>query len=344
MNDFQFQSNKRYIEGQTDYDDLITKAIGVTLKTKQPVSNDLNSAQKKEYKDEKLNEIKNKLESVGYIPTAQILYSIKNSMLLNMPILVEGEPGVGKTSLACAMAKAYDMELIKVQFYEGITNSDILYEYDYPKQMLYMNAIRDNINQDLKGLSANEALEKLSNNGINFFGKEFLIERPLLKAISGNKKKILLLDEIDKAQEDTEYLLLEILDTYSISIPEYGTIKCNPDCMPIIFLTSNRYRELSDALKRRCIYLYIEPKTIEETSEIIAKKAHVSDEFAQKVASKINEIRKLDLKQKPSISDSINWAISLMSTIGAFDNVESTLGTIIKNKTDMDIIKKARIL
>lgn len=299
--------------------------------------------------DASLLDIKTRLEKEGYIATDIILYTIRNAMMLHMPILVEGEPGVGKTSLANALAKGYGLELIKIQFYEGISNNDILYEYDYPKQMLYMNAIRDNINMDLKGLDANSALKKLSENGIDFFDKNFLIERPLLKAISGDKQKVLLLDEVDKTSEETEYLLLEILSDYTITIPEYGTIKCNPNAIPIVFLTSNNYRELSDALKRRCLYLYIEPKNIDESKKIIAAKANVSNEFALKVAQKVEEIRKLNLKQKPSISDSINWALTLMNGMGidVFNDEKAliaSLGTILKNKTDIDLVKKAGIL
>lgn len=359
-----FFSGRAYIEGQTDFSSILaainsesknseTRGENHPEKIDKQIKEEINTSEKqiveKTRDTSDLDEIRNKLEENGYIASNTILYTIKNALLLNMPILIEGEPGVGKTSLAKAFAAAYDMELIKIQFYDGITNSDILYEYDYSKQMLYMNAIRDNISNDLRGLSPNEALEKLSSSGVNFFGENFLIQRPLLKAISGDKRKVLLLDEIDKTSEETEYLLLEILGDYTITIPEYGTVKCNPDNIPVVFLTSNNYRELSDTLKRRCLYLYIEPKTVEESKKIIAAKANVSEEFAKLVASKIEEIRKLNLKQKPSISDSINWAITLMNSIGidAFDDnqaVAETLGTILKNKADIDMVKRTNII
>lgn len=340
MNEQIFNYKKPYQPDQTDFGELMMNAKKEEECIKKIVPVDLPSD---------FNELKSQLEDVGYIPTNQILYSLKTASMLGMPILIEGDPGVGKTSLAKAVSKIMKSELIKVQFYDGITNSDILYEYDYQKQMLYMNAIKKNINSELDGLDANQALKKLSSNGINFFGKDFLIERPLLRAISGGNNT-LLLDEIDKSSEETEYMLLEVLETFSITIPEYGTIECPPENRPMVFLTSNKYRELSDALKRRCIYLYIEPKTAEETKEIIAKQARVPEEFAYQVAKKVESIRGLNLKQKPSISDAINWAIALMSLFGIncndiFKNkaeVKATLGTILKNKADIEAA--ARIL
>lgn len=340
MNEQILNYKKPYQSDQMNFDKFLLDAKKEEEQTKKVIPADLPSD---------LNELKLQLDGAGYTATNQILYALKIASSLGMPILIEGDPGVGKTSLAKAVSKIMGSELIKVQFYDGITNNDILYEYDYQKQMLYMNAIKENINMELQGLSANEALERLSSNGINFFGKEFLIERPLLKAISGGKNT-LLLDEIDKASEETEYMLLELLDTFSITIPEYGTIECPPENRPMVFLTSNRYRELSDALKRRCIYLYIEPKTAEETKEIIAKQARVPEEFAYQVAKKVESIRGLNLKQKPSISDAINWAIVLMSLVGVantdiFKNkaeVKATLGTILKNKADIE--SAARIL
>ena len=340
-----FSSGNAYKEDNTDLRSLLETANNNLMKDEKKSS----SIQNNEEIPKELLDIYNRLVAEKYIPNLSILYTIKNAMLLHMPILIEGEPGVGKTSLAKAIASAFSYDFLKVQFYEGITNNDILYEYDYAKQMLYMNAIRENIKEELKGLSSNDALQKLSVNGINFFSKDFLIERPLLQSINGTKKSVLLLDEVDKTSEETEYLLLEMLSEYSITIPEYGTIKCPDDKIPLVILTSNGYRELSDALKRRCLYLYIEPKTIEESQQIIMEKAHVSEEFAQKIATKVDEIRKLDLKQKPSISDSINWTITLINTIGgnAFDDKNSlitSLGTILKNKSDIDLVKRSGIL
>jgi len=338
---------KPYKEDSFDFAEFLKKTDSATPINILPKKNN-DKPSNNNVAPKALLDIEEKLRSVGYIPNTQILYTLKNAMLLDKPILIEGDPGVGKTSLAYAYAQAYGLEIIKVQFYSGITNNDILYEYDYAKQMLYMNAIRDNINSELSGLSANDALKKLSQNGIDFFGKEFLIERPILKSISGNKKCVLLLDEIDKSDEEVEYMLLEVLDTYSITIPEYGTVKCKDDAKPIVFLTSNRYRDLSQAMKRRCLYLYIEQKTLDETTEIIMENANVPPEFAMNVAKKIIRIRKLNLKQNPSISDAISWALALLNGMGidAFDdeNLDKTLGILLKNKSDIETVRKSGVL
>lgn len=294
-----------------------------------------------------ITQLENAFKSIGYIPNKQILYTVLNAIKLKRPILVEGEPGVGKTELAKAISQVCSLEFLRIQFYEGISNSDILYEYDYPKQLLYMNAIKDNIYESIKGLQPQDALNKISSS-IDFYGKDFLIERPLLKSINNSSQKVLLLDEVDKTSEETEYLLLEILSDFTMSIPELGkTIKCEEDNIPIVILTSNNYRELSDALKRRCLYLYIEPKTVDEMKDIIAVKANVDEEFARKVAEKVNCIRDLNLKQKPSVSEAIVWASSLIMNIkdDTFDqDLTDTLGVLLKNKSDIDIVKKSGIV
>lgn len=287
-------------------------------------------------------EIIGMLSEARYVASSQIAYTIMIAMKTGMPILVEGAPGAGKTSLAQSIAKALKKELIRVQFYEGISSSEILYEYDYPRQLLMMNAIKENIRDEIGNLSAQEALAKVSTD-INFYGEEFLIERPLLRAINGKGQKVLLLDEIDKCTEETENLLLEVLSEFSISIPELGkTVCCDDEHKPLVILTSNNYRELSDTLKRRCLYLYIPMQTPDEAAKIIALKANVPEKFALRVANEVAEIRKYKLKQKPSISESITWAASLLSTLGedAFapshrKEIVCSLGVLLKNQVDI---------
>lgn len=289
-----------------------------------------------------LSILKENLIKVGYIPTDQILYTVRNAMILDRPILVEGKPGVGKSSLAKALSESLKLELLRVQCYEGITSEDILYTYDYPRQLLYTNAIKDTINKNISGLSIKEALLKITQD-IDFYGPEFLIERPVLKAINGDKRKVLLIDEIDKCSEEIEYLLLEVLSDYSMSIPELGkTIVSEEDCRPIVLLTSNRTRELSEALKRRCLYLFIDTQPVEEIAKIIKMKAGSSEDFSKEVAENVAQIQGMRLKQKPSVSEAILWARCLKETLGedAFKDgnkkeIVKTLGVLLKNEKDV---------
>lgn len=284
------------------------------------------------------------LAAGGYVANDQIAYTILNAMQLHVPVLLEGEPGVGKTELAKALSKALNMELIRVQFYEGITNRDIMYEYDYARQMLTTVALEQSIQENCEGMSIRETQEKIKSE-IDIYDESFLIERPLLRAINGRGQKVLLLDEIDKTSEETEYALLELLSDFSMSIPELGkTVTCPEDQIPIVFLTSNNTRELSDALRRRCLYLYMPNKTIEELTDIIHMKADVPEGFARKVAELIADVRELDLKQRPSVSEGISWAKVLMNQFGdvALDKEKlgASIGVIAKNKGDCETIQK----
>lgn len=289
------------------------------------------------------NEWYTALAGAGYIANDQILYTVMNAITLGCPILVEGEPGVGKTELAKAVAAALELPMLRVQFYEGITNRDLMYEYDYARQMLTTVALQSAIRSETDGLSISETQDKIKNE-VDIYDESFLIQRPLLAAINGQGRKVLLLDEIDKTSEETEYALLELLSDFSMSIPELGrTVTCPPDQIPVVFLTSNNSRELSDALRRRCLYLYMPNKTIEELSAIIHAKAEVSDKFATHVAEQLQKIRELDLKQKPSVSEGIAWAKVLMNQFGDIDNIPgselaASAGIIAKNKGDLETV------
>ena len=205
-----------------------------------------------------LTEIHEGLRNNGYISNKYIDFAVAGAMS-GTPLLVEGDPGVGKTFLAYATAKMLGLELLRVQFYDGLSYDKILYDYDYQKQLLSIQAIQGVLKASFDGKGVQESLDAAGE--IDFYGRSFLIERPILKAISGKQRYVLLLDEVEKASEEIEYTLLEVLENFSITIPQYGTITCPEDMRPIVFLTSNRYRDLSQALKRRCNYLYIQQKS-----------------------------------------------------------------------------------
>lgn len=297
------------------------------------------------------DDIRDILISQQYIPSKEIIYTLYNAIKLNMPILICGPAGTGKTQIAKTLRDALNLELVRVQCYEGLDYSKTLYEWDYPKQMLTINALQSVIKEDVEGLSLDESINSF-NKSTNFFDDRFLLERPLLKSINGSGRKILLIDEIDKSDEEFEALLLEFLGEFSVTIPEYKTIECPEDQRPIVILTSNDVRELSDALKRRCAYLYIDYPTEELEANIIEKKAKVDKEFSKKVAHAVANIRSLDkIKQKPSISESIVWAESLMMNLNADDfvkenkdEIDLSLNMLLKNKKDIEIVKDSNYL
>ena len=288
-------------------------------------------------------EIENALKSVNYIPSKAISYAISGCVNDKIPLLIEGEPGSGKTTLAKAVAEMLNIPLYRVQFYDGITADKILYDYDYQKQLLTIESIKSALENNLKDKNIDEAINLVKD--INFYGKEFLIKRPILKSISENQRCVLLLDEVEKSSEEIEYTLLEMLDEFSLTIPQYGTITCKDEFKPIVFLTSNNYRDLSNALKRRCNYLYIENKSKEEILNIIKLKAQVSEKLAKGVADSLYEIQKLALKQTPSIFEGILWANYLASNFqDNFDEIDNTIFILAKNNDDKKQILNTGIL
>lgn len=291
-----------------------------------------------------ISKIDKGLRNVNYIPTKAIDYAILGAINDNFPLLIEGDPGVGKTCLAKAVASMLDLPFYRVQFYEGLTADNILYDYDYQKQLLTIEAIKSSLESELKGKNIADAINIAKN--IDFYGKDFLIERPILKSINSNNRCVLLLDEIDKSSEEIEYTLLEMLDEFSITIPQYGTIKCREDCKPIVFLTSNNYREMSDALKRRCNYLFIKRKTKEEIIEILKLKANISEKLAIGVANCMSKIATLNLKQEPSIAEAIDWATYLQNNFDESnkDDIDFSICMLAKNAEDTKIIKKSGVL
>ena len=284
--------------------------------------------------------IKEKLSEVNYSTTKDIDYAVDISMTLNKPLLIEGSPGVGKSSLAKAVADALGLPFIRVQLYDGLTDDKILFDYNYQKQLLTLEAVKPFIEEKYKGEELQDIVKGVSSE-LDFYGKDFLIERPVLRAINGKGKKVILFDEIDKAPEEIEYMLYEFLENYSITIPEYGEIKCPEDQKPIVFLTSNNYRQLSGALKRRCNYLYIKEKTAQEIIDILKLKAGVDEDLAEGISKCIIEVNKNEnVKQKPSISEAIEWSRFLKEKEEVTkDDVIGSLSVIAKNYKDYNSIK-----
>jgi MoxR-like ATPase len=300
-----------------------------------------------------LMEIKSKeqlaqlLKETGYIANKQITDTLYYAMHLNSPLLLEGFAGTGKTYLAQSIASALNTRLIRVQCYEGLNYSDILYDWDYSKQILASQLLQHSVKEEVAGLSLKEAIGKIDTD--SFYCSKFLLKKPLLDAITSDKRTVLLIDEVDKMDAETEAVLLEFLGELSITIPSIGTVKCKRGNEPIIILTSNGARNLSEALKRRCMYLFLEYPSEHIETTIIATQANVSENFANQVAKAVSRIRSSgSLKQKPSLAESITWAKCLALNLGVDANMLSvpktelnaTLPVLLKNKGDIDKAQK----
>ncbi len=281
-------------------------------------------------------EITDLLHGAGYISSEDISTAVYIASLLSKPLLVEGQPGVGKTELAKAIAKSLDLELIRLQCYEGIDDTKAIYEWEYSKQLLYAQLLKDKIDDILKGTTGlSPAMDKLKKFNSTFFSEEFLIKRPLLRAISSPAPVVLLIDEVDKSEPSFEALLLEVLSDYQITIPEIGTIKAKS--IPFVLLTSNNARELSDELRRRCIYLYMNMPDSARQMEIIKAKLHgiVPEDFLGTINGMLSLINAQDLKRPPSLSEIIDWSVSMASAgLGKSEVSLSSLGSLLKDSAD----------
>ena len=285
-----------------------------------------------------IEKIEQGFESFGYICSTQIATAVFLAAALRKPILVEGPPGVGKTELAKTTAQLLDLPLIRLQCYEGLDEAKALYEWKYGKQLLYTQVLKEKLGDLLQGAQGlAESVERLHQFGDIFYSPEFLEPRPLLKAMQQEKGAILLIDEVDKSDYEFESLLLELLSDYQISIPEIGTVKATT--APMVFLTSNNTRDLSDALKRRCLHLYIPFPTVELEQRIIQSRVpDIDDLLRHQLVQFVHSLRQLDLKKNPAISETIDWARSLLLLSADQlneDLVRTTLNVLLKFEDDI---------
>ena len=283
------------------------------------------------------------LDSVGYIASPRIATSIFVAHNLTKPILVEGSAGVGKTELALATAQWLDLPLIRLQCYEGLDESKALYEWKYGKQLLYTQILKDKLGAtlaDTPGLE--EAMTKLHGFADQLYSEDFLEPRPLLKALRQPHGAVLLIDEIDKSDEEFEAFLLEILSAYQVSIPEIGTIKATVP--PLVFLTSNNMREMGDALKRRCLHLFIPlPEEKLERRIVATRVPGIEERLNRQLVAFVQMLRQEDLKKLPSISETIDWARVLMLLHAESLDVKmvrNTLNLLLKYEQDFDVVAR----
>ena len=269
-----------------------------------------------------------RLRDGGYLADRGLATALFVSLNLDRPILLEGEVGVGKTEVAKVLASVFGRRLIRLQCYEGIDTHQALYEWDYARQMLAIRALSE------RQVADDTAVDKL-------FGPKFLLERPLLEAVRAGDRAVLLIDEVDRADDEFEAFLLEVLSDFQISIPEIGTITA--ETAPLVVLTSNRTRELHDALKRRCLYHWVDyPDPAREVEIILVREPAVSETLARKVVAAVNRLRELDLAKPPGVAESIDW-VRTLDVLGEDDldarTVDDTLGAVVKDRDDLELVR-----
>jgi MoxR-like ATPase len=278
-----------------------------------------------------------------YIANEEIGSIVYLSQQLGKPLLAEGPAGVGKTELAKAVAGATGRELIRLQCYEGLDETKALYEWEYAKQLLYTQLLRDKLQETLTGTSnLTEAADRLADEEDVFFSMRFLLQRPLLRAILSENPTVLLIDEIDRSDAEFEAFLLEVLSDFQVSVPELGTLRALH--IPIVVLTSNNTRELSEALKRRCLYLFINyPSLDQELSVVRLKVPEMAPKLARQSVELVQSLRSMDLRKSPSISETLDWAKALVALNAEnLDEqvLETTLSVLLKHETDLKQVRR----
>jgi MoxR-like ATPase len=271
---------------------------------------------------ESVEEVEQALARGSYLPDRGLATAIYLALAMRRPLLLEGEAGVGKTEVGKTLASLLDAELIRLQCYEGIDSGQALYEWDYARQLLYA-----------RSLQAGEVRDHVA----ELYGPEFLVERPLLRALRAGPNAVLLIDEVDRADDEFEAFLLEVLSDFSVTVPELGTIAAEEP--PVVIVTSNRTRELHDALKRRCLYHWIDFPSLEREVEIVRLRApEVPEALARSVAEAVASLRGLDLAKPPGVAEAIDWAraLSLLGADSAHgEAARDTLGWALKNREDL---------
>ena len=289
-----------------------------------------------------IDAIQSGYEQLGYVSDEQIATALFLAQTLEKPLLVEGPPGVGKTELAKATARFLGLHMIRLQCYEGLDEAKALYEWQYGKQLLYTQVLKEKLGDLMQGANTlDESMSRLNDFEDVFFSEQFLQSRPLLQALRADDGVVLLIDEIDKSDDEFEAFLLEILSDYQISIPELGTIKAKKP--PLVFLTSNNTREIGDALKRRCLHLYIAfPDAPRENAILQARVPELDNKLRTHIVDFVQAVRQLDLKKPPAVSETIDWARAIvllnMQVLDA-DFVRNTLNVLLKFKSDIDNVE-----